>query len=208
MGIKKGNRLIAAAFTLVCVIGIIWGSCTKPGANLNTCNYYICQNGGYCSMDTFTKKVRCFCPVGYEGSNCAVRTVDRYVGTWNMMQVLTGSDSMKYDTGYHKIIDTSYYVVMLKKSATPTTFFIDNFSANPYYNNIICSIDTGIKSHFIIDTFSSYHLMWDNYHLVAGQGNILNNDSMIRADLITRHLSPTSNWVNDTFAMFLTRHTF
>ena len=208
MGMKTGNRLIAGAFTLVCVIAVIWGSCTKPGDNLNTCNNYVCENGGYCSMDTLTKKVHCFCPVGFEGTNCSVRTVDRYVDTWNMMQIRTGSDSIKYDTAYNKIIDTVYYVVMLKKTATPTTFFIDNFSSNPYYNSIICSIDTGDKSHFIIDTFSSYHLMWDNYHLIAGQGNLIHNDSMIRADLITRHLSPTANWVNDTFAMFLTRHTF
>jgi len=202
MGIKKGGKLIAAIIAVFSFITIAWFSCTKAGSNLNTCNYYVCENGGYCHRDTLTKLVGCICPTGYEGQSCATKSVTKYIGTWDMMQVITGSDSSAFKN------DTLRYTVFLKATATPTTFFIDNFGTNQFYNNIICTLDSANSSDFVIDTISAFHLMYDNYHIVLGYGSIAANDSLINAFMITRHLSPTSNWINDTFVLTMTPHLF
>jgi hypothetical protein len=196
----KGGKLIAAVVAIVSFTAIVWVSCKKSDKNLNTCNYYVCLNGGYCHRDAITQKVGCLCPTGYEGNNCSIKSVDKFIGTWNMEQIITGSDSMDFQN------DTMYYLVMLKKSATPTTFFISNFSANPYYEHILCTMDTGDSRYFNIDTMSAKQLFYDHFHLVKGSGSIINDT--IRASLITRHLSTTSNWIRDTFAMTMTRHKF
>lgn len=202
MIIKRGSKFIAALLTLISVITVAWLSCTKVGANLHTCNGIICENGGYCHVDTFTKKPICLCPTGYEGTNCAIISIDKYIGTWDMTQVTLGSDSVAFNNY------VAHYVVLLKQTATPTTFFITNFSNDLYYNSIICTMDSINTSNFIIDTISAYHLLFDHYKLVSGSGSISVNDSLIKANLITRHLSATSNWINDTFSLTMTPHKF
>ncbi len=198
---KKGGIFFAAVVTVFSFITVAWFSCSKPGANLNTCENVICLNGGYCHKDTLTKKIECLCPTGYEGANCGSVAVQKFLGTWDMMQVIEGSDSLLYPKK-----DTSYYSVSLQKTATPTTFFIFNFSNNLNYNNIICTLDSTDSHKFIIDTISAYHLLYDNYHLITGNGAISLDNSVITANLITRHLTATSNWVNDTFFFRMTHH--
>ena len=116
-----------------------------------------------------------------------------------MRQIITGSDSAAF------IDDTSYYTVFLKKSATPTTFFIDNFANNKYYNEIVCTIDSATSYHFGIDTISAYHMLFDSYKLTYGYGYITTTDTVF-GTFAVRHLSATSNWVNDTVLFRLTPH--
>ena len=121
------------------------------------------------------------------------------MGTWRMMQIIAGSDSVGF------VKDTSYYSVNLTKSATPTTFLITNLTGNPYYNNIICTMDSTNSAVFTIDTISAYHMLFDHYRMMYGFGYVTTSDTFIRADLSTKHLSATSNWINDTFTLMLTR---
>ena len=114
------------------------------------------------------------------------------------MEIISGSDSVNFRH------DTIRYSVSLTNTATPTTFFINNFSNDPYYNKIICTLDSTNSFNFLLDTISAYHLLYDHYHLLYGYGYISANDSFIRADLATRHLSPTSNWINDTMIFIMT----
>ena len=198
MRIKKGSKLIAAVVTFSCLTAIIWLSCTKTTANPNTCIGVICENGAFCNVDTMTKKPVCVCPTGYEGANCSIVSVAKYVGTWKMMEIITGSDSSNF------IGDTIRYSVGLTTTATPTTFFINNFANDPYYDQIICTMDSTNSYLFTLDTISAYHLLYDHYHLLYGYGYISTDGSYIRADLATRHLSATANWINDTMIFIMT----
>jgi hypothetical protein len=125
--------------------------------------------------------------------------VDKYVGTWKMMQIIAGSDSIGF------VKDTTYYTVNLTKTATPTTFFITDLTGNPYYNNIICTMDSTNSANFTIDTISAYHMLFDHYRMMYGFGYVTTSDTFIRADLGTRHLSATSNWISDTMILMMTR---
>ena len=194
---KNGGKLILGFITVLVCLAIVWSSCKKK-SSVASCNYYVCLNGGYCSMDTAKKMPKCICPVGYEGYNCNTLTVEKYMDTWDMQQIITGSDSMAFQD------DTMYYPVMLRKTATLTTFFIYNFSNKPYYSSILCTLDSSDSRYFNIDTISAKQLFYDNYHLVKGSGVLITNDT-IKADLITRHLSATSNWIRDTFKLTMTR---
>jgi hypothetical protein len=202
---KKSSLIIAAIVTIFSFITVAYISCSKPGKSLNSCEYVVCQNGGYCFVDTVNQAYNpvCVCPTGFEGSNCATASVQKFLGTWNMVQTDTGSDSAAF------IGIALKYTVSLVPTATPTTFFIDNFSNDPYYTNILCTIDsaqnpaTHSVTHFFIDTISAYHMLYAHYRLLYGSGDIYNNDS-ISGTFATMHLSPTSNWVHDTFTITLT----
>ena len=161
MRLKNGGKLIAALVAVLSCTAVIWSSCKKKSA-VATCNYYVCLNGGRCAMDTVKKAPGCVCPLGYEGVNCGTLTVEKYTGTWDMRQITLGSDSLDFQN------DTLYYPVMLKKTATPTTFFIYNFSNNPQYTSILCMLDSTNSNWFRIDTLSAKALFYDNYHLISG----------------------------------------
>ncbi len=195
---KKSGKIIAAIVSVFSFLTVAYISCNKQDANLNTCDGVICENMGYCHIDTLTRLAHCFCPTGYEGSNCATVSVDKYLGTWNMRQVIVGSDSLGF------VKDTTYYQIFLKSSATPTTFFIDNFADNPYYNNVLCSLDSANSFSFTLDTFSTYHMVYNNYKILYGTGTISPDGDSIIATFATRHLSTTTNWINDTISMKMT----
>jgi len=194
---KKSSLLIAAIATLFCIISVAWFSCNKSGG-LVRCEGVICENGGYCNYDTATKKPSCICPTGYEGANCATSSIGKYLGTWTMRQIITGSDSASY------IGDTSYYTVFLVKTATPTTFFINNFANNPYYNQIICTLDSTNSFNFIIDTLSSSSMLFTSFKITYGSGAISVNDSVITGVFGFRGLTATTNWILDTVSIRLT----
>lgn len=196
---RKSSLFIAAILTIVSFVTITWLSCNKSGS-LVRCEGVICENGGYCKMDSATNKPHCICPTGFEGANCGTAATAKYIGTWDMRQIITGSDTTTFNN------DTSYYVVFLVNSATPTTFLINNFANNPYYNEIVCTLDSTNSSNFVIDTLSDDHMLFTSYKLTFGWGSISANDTVINGIFGVRHLSPTSNWLNDTVKLKLTPH--
>lgn len=199
MRMKTGSKLITAITAFACGV-TLWFACTKVTSNPGTCIGVVCKSGGYCHIDTFTNKPKCYCPTGYEGAICDTASVTKYLGYWDLTQIITGSDS----TGFNS--DTSHYEVYLTTTATPTTFFINNFKGSPYYNNIICTIDSINTRNFVVDTISAYHMLFDHYRLLYGGGYIAPMDTLIRIDLATRHLSATTNWINDTMIYILRPH--
>lgn len=198
---KNSNIVIAAIIALFCFLTVTYVSCDKTGG-LVRCEGVICENGGFCQMDVTSNKPKCVCPTGYEGANCATLSVAKYFGTWDARQVINGSDSTTFQH------DTSYYVVTLQKTATPTTFFITNFSDKRYYNTVVCTLDSMDSRSFTIDTISAYHMLFDHYRIIWGHGYMTSNDTLITADFWLRHLSPTSNWINDSVSIRLHPHKF
>ncbi len=200
MARRKSRLFIASLLTILSFSLIVWASCNKGGVTPVRCEGVVCENGGYCYVDTFTQKPYCTCPTGYEGPNCATVSVAKYIGTWNMQQIIKGSDTTSF------INDTSYYVVSLANSSTPTTFFINNFVNNPYYTEIVCTLDSTNSFGFVIDTLSDDHMLFSSFKLQYGSGAISSNGSVITGQFAMRQLTATSNWVNDTVSFTLTHH--
>ena len=195
---KKRRVLIGALLTIFSFMSLQYLSCTKTGKSFHTCDGYVCENGGFCHADSPKFVPQCICPTGYEGNNCENASVTKFIGTWNMTQTLSGSDSTLTDS------TVSHFSVFLTQTATPTTFFINNFSGNPYYNQITCTIDSVHSNKFYIDSLSTSHMLFDHYQLISGSGTISTNDSVITGGFIVRHLTATSNWVNDTVSLVMT----
>jgi len=200
MRIKMGSKSVTAVLALFCLMTIVWLACDKTNTKPHSCNGIECKNGSFCNVDTLTKLPKCVCPTGFEGISCGTATLDRYLGYWNMTQVITISDSGMYTK------DTSHFQVLLAKTATPTTFFISNFTNNPYYEKITCVLDSANAHSFVCDTISAYHLLWDHYQVQDGFGFMSANDSVIVAIFAVRHLTATSNWVVDSLNLTMTRH--
>jgi len=195
---KKSSFVIAAIVTIFSIIIVVYPSCKKQDNSPNVCENIVCQNNGYCHVDTtHGNHFVCVCPTGYEGAYCATVSVAKYIGLWTMTQTVIGSDSANF-------IGVSYkYTAYLAQTATPTTFFINNFSNVPDYNDIVCTLDSSASNHFFMDTISAYHMLYDHYKLLYGSGTISNNGNSISDTFATRHLSPTTNWIDDTFAVTL-----
>ena len=193
---RKGSLLIAAMAAIVSLFSVVYVSCTKVG-DRPACNGLICQNSGYC------KNGRCKCPAGYEGTTCGTKSVARYYGTWDVHQTTVGSDSASVIG-----IDSSY-TVFLQATATPTTFFIDNFLGNASYNDLLCTMDTLNTHWFGLDSLRDFNMWYEHVYIRPGSAGILaDNDSIINAQVIIRRLSASFNWRIDTLQMVMTKHHF
>ena len=216
---KKSSVISAAVLALCCVVSAVYiSSCTKPSKG-PSCDGYACENGGYCSVDTFYNDlyyplvgtphcdcpkggyqvVHCNCPAGFEGPNCATVSVAKYLGTWDVKQTVIGSDSIKT-----KGTDSLYSVLI--QSTTPTSFTIYNLCGDKNYNDVICTLDSIHSGSFIVDTTSAFHMIFDHFKQTSqGFGYIVPGDSIV-AILHVRHLNYNINWQNDTLAVVMTPH--
>ena len=195
---KKSSIIITAIVTLVSFFTITWLSCKKPSYPYS-CNNLVCLNGANCYTDSVNIP-HCACPSGYEGPTCATASVNKFLGTWDLKQRVSWSDSA------NNIGSEASYEVLLSKTATTTTFFMNNFFNNSNYNNIICNIDSTYTYNFAIDTLSDMYELYDHYQIKWGAGYISNNT--INGSMLIRFKNATSNWQRDSIYFVLTPHTF
>ncbi len=183
---KKGGLVIAIIGLLSFVFSVMsLSSCTQPLEEFPwSCNYVVCNNGGTCDSG------RCVCPVGFEGGDCSVKTVDKYIGTWQLHSTLVGSDSVK------QVGTDTTYDVLLDRTAANTTFFIRNFYNNVYYGTVLCHIDSNNTSEFWIDTTSSLNMIYDHFRIRSGWGRIYGDS--ISATMRIQRLNASINWQRDT----------
>lgn len=192
MVIKKSGLVITVLGILSVVLSVTYvSSCTKPLEDRPwSCNYVVCTNGGACDSG------KCVCPVGFEGTDCSVKTVEKYYGHWTAHFKTIGSDSAS------QLGKDTVYPMELKASATYTTFFIYNFNNNKNYSNILCKVDSVRKEIFIIDSTMAQNMFYDQYRIKGGWGVMYRSDS-IAGRVWTRSLNRSFNWQNDTFDYYL-----
>jgi len=191
--ISKKDGLVTAGLAILCIffatVYVSVSSCTRPlEDNPWACNYVYCQNGGRCDS------AKCKCPTGFEGTDCSVATIEKFLGNWRMHVTYVGSDSAGL------VGKDTTYISDWKATATSTTFFINRFDDNPYYNNVTCVLDTVDKNRFNMDTTAVLNMMYDHYRIRKGWGVIYNGDS-ISAWIAVRRLNATVNWQNDTIVL-------
>ena len=193
MVIKKSRLILAAIVTILFFLSAAGvSSCTKPLDNFKySCNGVVCSNGGYCDS------ARCICPVGFEGPTCAIASVNKFFGSYKLHSIIVGSDSANW------VNRDTVYNVFLRNTATPTTFFLDNFAGDPYYSSIVCTLDSVNNYRFTVDTISRTNMVYDHYRINGGVG-ALAGDSIL-AYVWIRHLNATVNWQNDTLRLMMHR---
>ncbi len=76
---KKVSIFGMSILTVIAVATVMFiNACTS-----DPCKDVVCNNGGNCVSGT------CVCATGYEGTDCSVKSADRYVGSWNGTDVCT-----------------------------------------------------------------------------------------------------------------------
>ncbi len=191
---KRSRIILSAIGTFLCLLSVVYVSCTKVGPP-PSCNGVVCLNNGYCNHG------RCVCPVGYEGTNCGTASVDKFIGNWDVKQVVIGSDNPPT-----KGITTNYSI-LFKHTATPTTFFIFNFLNDPSYNELVCVLDSVNTNNFYLDTMRGFNMYFDHIVIKENSRGSYNNATRdINATFILRHLNATHNWQIDTMSLYLKPH--
>jgi hypothetical protein len=193
---NKGNMLVAALFTILCFLSVVYASCTKTG-NEPVCNGVVCLNQGYCN------KGKCVCPAGYEGSNCVTASVAKYIGTWDVTETVTESTDRRIKGR------TRTYPLFFKSSATPTTFFINNFLGKPDYNQVIAVLDSNNSFNFYLDTLRPIQMWFDQVIIrQPSTGSFNGANKTMNVTLIIRYLNSTSNWQVDNLTLAIKPHDF
>jgi len=194
MANKTTGILMTTIATILAFCSVAYMSCSKKdGFNPKSCINILCENGGFCDSG------KCVCPAGYEGANCATASIAKYIGNWDVAQKVIGSSNLS------AVGNQSSYVMNLTMTASPTSFFFNNFYNNPNYNKIGCVIDTTSSSTFTIDTSTSnqnFHMAADGILLYGGKGSISTDDSGITAQCYIRK----SGGEDDTLMLTLTPH--
>ena len=108
----------------------VYSSCEK-----NPCNNVTCFNGGSCNMGI------CRCPVGWEGPQCSIKSVDRFIGGYVGTTICNGGARI-IDTawvyGDSKHVNFAY--VKLKSANRELHGYVD---ITPSTYSIIVTNDTG-----------------------------------------------------------------
>ncbi len=191
---KKSGIILSIVGTFLCLLSVVYVSCTKVGTE-PTCNGVICENGGYCNS-----KGRCVCPVGYEGTNCSTSIVRKFLGDWDVVQTVIASDNAS------TVGKTTRYTLYLRPSSTQTTFFINGFLNDSTYNQVVSIIDSNNSNNFTLDTTRGFNLFYDRVNILQNcTGSYDPAKKSIDATFYVRRLNPTHNWQNDTYSLQMSK---
>ncbi len=99
-----GRIRIMVLACLLLISLVVVQSCTKNNTNTSAC--VLCANGGLC-----IGKV-CTCPVGYEGSDCTILSATKFLGSWNVTEKGTNSDTTRYSLVLQSVSGSANKVVI------------------------------------------------------------------------------------------------
>ncbi|MCB0700309.1 MAG: calcium-binding EGF-like domain-containing protein [Chitinophagales bacterium] len=128
--IGRLKHISLTTFITLSIFALVYTSCKKDTYTyIDECKNVTCQNGGTCF------KGQCSCPAGFEGENCESAWLSRYLGNWQVDEVV----SLSNRNGRQG--QTSRYNMTIKKNGGSNTgFLIDNFMGNADYNNVPCRV--------------------------------------------------------------------
>lgn len=154
---KKQLRLISAsALCFLTLMALVLTSCEKQEQNFGPTTFYkpcvnvICLNGGACQDG------RCVCPAGFEGAQCEVKSVEKFIGSY------AGFDEcfMSGQESYTSSITADFEPVNALTLRGVSTVC----------SNELKAFVTANKTNFNIPFQKSCQNYW-----VSGEGNIYNN---------------------------------
>jgi hypothetical protein len=176
----KANTLLVTG--LIFFNLIVLSSCKeKKGTETDPCGI-ICQNGGYCTGGS------CFCTRGFEGNNCEKRWLSRYLGKWDVTEMISGSsDTSK--RGQSK----SYTWQIKEEEGNAVRLFIDDFSGNDSYDGISCEIGLNYMGGQELPTtyiFSQKQAVSNSYITIdKGSGSVNETGTVMSGVYYTTYLS-------------------
>jgi hypothetical protein len=163
----KRLKLVAlSAFSFLAIIAIVFSSCEKQDVNYGPTTFYkpcedvICLNGGTCHDGD------CNCPVGFEGTKCGIRSIDKFIGNYSA-----------FDECFMNAQES--YVAEIQSDFTPITeLTLKGFSPTFCPNDLTAYITTS-STNFNIP----FQQTCGNYY-VSGEGNI--NGDVLNVNLSFR----------------------
>lgn len=121
----RKKLIIVILSTLSVFASVLYVSCNKA-ENVdgpNPCANVTCYNGGTCTNGT------CSCIPGFEGAKCEINIRDKYMGNWQISEVIKGSSAPL------NINKTKTYTLTVKTSdVSKLALSFNNLSNNPAYN--------------------------------------------------------------------------
>ncbi len=176
MNESRRTLFLTAFVVLLAFTSVGYVSCQKKTSSStpDACSTVTCQNGGTCFKGT------CTCPGGFEGDNCERKWLTRYVGKWNVSQLIAGSSDAAIK-GQQK----QYQLAIIEKAGDNTHFFIQDLDGNSDYDNIECRIGMNKDGGLVGPTkfiFSSDQVIpKSGYIIKRGEGEVNSTGSVVKA---------------------------
>ena len=154
---KSSKLIFSAALFFVFAIAMVFVSCDKSAVKYGETTYYkpcegvVCLNGGNC-LDGY-----CQCPVGFEGTNCEIRSNEKFYGNYE-------ARDMCYMNG------TDFYNVSIDADPNLATKLVFNNIGTECPAASITGFITSNKSDFQINSQNTCGDIW-----ISGNGNMNGN---------------------------------
>lgn len=149
---------------------VLYSACTK-----DPCSTLTCKNGGSCASGL------CHCASGYEGSDCSVRSISRYLGTYKGISACNQNTPDSDVVYILPTADSMGVLVIQQSNATDTlagtvsttesdgSIIVPPVTADNYQKNITISLNgnkLSIFSNEITDVANNVH---NNCTFVGGK---------------------------------------
>lgn len=133
------TMILSALGALTAFTAVTYTSC-KP----DKCKAIRCANGAVCNDGV------CICPTGFEGPQCEVKTSDKFVGVWNVLERGTISSTAQYTAD-----------IEVSKTGGPTDVTIKNF--NNYFTSLVAAQVSSDTLYIPQQTVDNYIIQGKGY---------------------------------------------
>lgn len=124
---RKLKQIALGAFlTVSAFCAVLYSSCTK-----DPCKDVTCQNGGTCNDG------KCTCTTGFEGTNCEIKSRDKFVKSWSASDLISGgSTPLSYTANISAGVGSDVTQVIIGNSFSDNFFTIGPIKATVNGNTI------------------------------------------------------------------------
>lgn len=183
--------LLTTIVTSFLFLSVFYVSCKKEeksDPSVDTACINVDCNNGKCYQGD------CACYPGYEGFFCDIKSVSRYLGTWNVVEKITHSNDFSR-VGQAQ----TYTFTIMPVDTSVLQFRLAGLMGFPE-DTILCKLGNPVDLSFHNNKFYFHQssLKINNVYIETGKGSILSSGSIIDTMIYTRAFEPDTTFFEET----------
>lgn len=163
---KYRLQLSTAIFTILTFVYTGCGK-DKPYTYVDECAGVECLNGGTCLDGT------CQCPNGFEGDNCEVKWLAKYIGQWDV------TEEVQVSTDPNRVgNEITYRVAISADNGKNTQFVINGLRGEAAYKSVPCLVGFNSSNEPV---GSTSFIFKENYAVPGTNAIITSGDGVVNS---------------------------